>query len=112
VGADLHFEGASNPRRGRVDSCSKILFQYNARREPLTFELLLLVVSSCSSGDVAISQPPATLERPGSKDAMDIVEAAAIGNFEVGGGHYSGVDGALPASVAEIDHLMQDSAAA
>jgi len=45
VGADLHFEGASNPRRGRVDSSSKILFQYQARREPLTCDILVAATS-------------------------------------------------------------------
>lgn len=40
VAADLRFEGASNQRRGRADACSKILFQYLARRQPITIDQL------------------------------------------------------------------------
>ena len=35
--ADLHYEGVANQRRGGADSLTKIIFQYNARREPITF---------------------------------------------------------------------------
>lgn len=40
VGADLRYESAHS-RRGRADTISKILFQYLARREPLTLQALL-----------------------------------------------------------------------
>lgn len=38
--ADLQFEGFANQRRGRADSISKILFQYNARRGLINFNKL------------------------------------------------------------------------
>jgi snurportin-1 len=41
VGADLRYEGSAHTRRGRADIISKILFQYLARREPLTLQTLL-----------------------------------------------------------------------
>lgn len=41
VGADLQYEGGAHSRRGRADTISKILFQYLARREPLTLQTLL-----------------------------------------------------------------------
>eukprot|EP00891_Asterochloris_glomerata_P005970 jgi/Astpho2/5970/fgenesh1_pm.00080_%23_39_t len=41
TGADLKYEGLANQRRGRADVISKILFQYMARRSPITVEHLL-----------------------------------------------------------------------
>ena len=41
VSADIKYIGAANQRRGGADSFTKILFQYQARRAPLTFEELL-----------------------------------------------------------------------
>jgi snurportin-1 len=41
VGADLRYEGSAHSRRGRADTISKVLFQYLARREPLTLQTLL-----------------------------------------------------------------------
>ena len=41
VGADLHYVGVANQRRGRSDSLSKILFQMLARTQPLTIEALM-----------------------------------------------------------------------
>lgn len=40
TGADLKFVGAANQRRGRADACSKVLFQYMARRNPISFAQL------------------------------------------------------------------------
>ncbi|KAI7835612.1 hypothetical protein COHA_010489 [Chlorella ohadii] len=40
VGADLHFAGPANQRRGRADSASKILFQHAARTQPITLQQL------------------------------------------------------------------------
>ncbi len=65
IGADLHFEGYANPRRGRVDSSSKIIFQYKARREPLTFDDLVACSNSstcmvmdegCQSADLIMEE--------------------------------------------------------
>ena len=41
MAADLQYEGAAHSRRGRADTCSKIMFQYLARRQPVSLELLL-----------------------------------------------------------------------
>jgi hypothetical protein len=41
AGADLRYEGPGNQRRGRADTFSKIMFQYNARRQPITLEALM-----------------------------------------------------------------------
>lgn len=49
VGADLHFEGPANQRRGRADSLSKIMFQHQARTCPTTLQQLL---------EVAAASPP------------------------------------------------------
>ena len=41
LGADLVYEGLANQRRGHgADAVTKILFQYNARRNPITVEEL------------------------------------------------------------------------
>jgi snurportin-1 len=50
VGADLIFKGAANSRRGRADTLTKMLFQYSARRQPITFEDLMTAAASGSNG--------------------------------------------------------------
>jgi snurportin-1 len=47
IAADLLYEGIANQRRGSgADSVTKILFQYYARREPITIEEIGAAVSS------------------------------------------------------------------
>ncbi|KAL3143993.1 hypothetical protein ABBQ32_003801 [Trebouxia sp. C0010 RCD-2024] len=41
LGADLKYVGVANQRRGRADACSKVLFQYMARRQPISFAEIL-----------------------------------------------------------------------
>jgi len=41
VAADLQYEGGAHARRGRADTVSKILFQYLARLQPVTLQMLL-----------------------------------------------------------------------
>eukprot|EP00882_Tetradesmus_deserticola_P007875 GHRQ01008289.1.p1 GENE.GHRQ01008289.1~~GHRQ01008289.1.p1 ORF type:complete len:253 (+),score=91.54 GHRQ01008289.1:440-1198(+) len=41
AGADLAYEGPANQRRGRADVFSKVLFQWQARRQPLQLDALL-----------------------------------------------------------------------
>jgi snurportin-1 len=41
AGADLAYEGPANQRRGRADSLSKVVFQWQARRAPLRLPQLL-----------------------------------------------------------------------
>ncbi|WIA09803.1 hypothetical protein OEZ85_009178 [Tetradesmus obliquus] len=41
AGADLAYEGPANQRRGRADVYTKVLFQWQARRQPLQLEALL-----------------------------------------------------------------------
>jgi len=53
VGADLIFKGAANSRRGRADTLTKMLFQYSARRQPITFEDLMTAAASGGSGGEA-----------------------------------------------------------
>lgn len=63
VGADLHFAGPANQRRGRADSISKILFQHLARTQPISLQQLqAAAAASCEpavgaqgSGDMAAS---------------------------------------------------------
>ena len=50
MGADLHFLGPANQRRGRADSLSKIVFQHLARNQPITLEQLLEVAAVASDG--------------------------------------------------------------
>lgn len=40
-GADLAYEGPANQRRGRPDQLSKIVFQWQARRQPLRLAQLI-----------------------------------------------------------------------
>ena len=50
VAADLAYEGIANQRRGSgADSMTKILFQYYARREPITIEEIAAAVSPSPS---------------------------------------------------------------
>jgi snurportin-1 len=46
VAADLVYEGIANQRRGGADTMTKILFQYYARREPITVEEIGSAVES------------------------------------------------------------------
>lgn len=46
AGADLHYDGPANQRRGRADTLSKILFQLLARTQPITLEALLQVAAA------------------------------------------------------------------
>lgn len=51
VGADLHYEGLANQRRGRADAFSKIMFQYSVRRQPITLEDVLESIQRPSMED-------------------------------------------------------------
>ncbi|GIL69574.1 hypothetical protein Vretifemale_497 [Volvox reticuliferus] len=46
AGADLHYEGPANQRRGRADSFSKVLFQRLARTAPITVSMLAAAVTA------------------------------------------------------------------
>ncbi|KAG1677386.1 hypothetical protein FOA52_010766 [Chlamydomonas sp. UWO 241] len=50
AGADLRYEGPGNQRRGRADTFSKIMFQYNARRQTITIEALMQCASHPALG--------------------------------------------------------------
>ena len=63
VAADLMYEGLANQRRGYgADSATKILFQYYARREPIT------VKEIC---DAVTEQAYAGASRPGIGEGAD-----------------------------------------
>jgi snurportin-1 len=51
VGADLHFRGPAGSRRGRADSLSKVLFQYLARRSPISLERLVAESAAGMGGE-------------------------------------------------------------
>ncbi|KXZ49130.1 hypothetical protein GPECTOR_23g59 [Gonium pectorale] len=53
AGADLHYEGPGQQRRGRADAFSKILFQRMARTAPLTAEALAEAVAVEEAAGVA-----------------------------------------------------------
>jgi snurportin-1 len=46
AGADLAYEGPANQRRGRADVYSKVLFQWQARRQPLLLNVLLAAAAA------------------------------------------------------------------
>eukprot|EP00775_Hariotina_reticulata_P010599 gene10599-10756_t len=52
AGADLAYEGPANQRRGRADLMSKIVFQWQARRNPMTL-LKLVTAASAAAGTLS-----------------------------------------------------------
>jgi hypothetical protein len=59
AGADLHYEGPANQRRGRADLISKVMFQYNARRQPVAVQELLEVAAAGGAGAGAMAEDAA-----------------------------------------------------
>eukprot|EP00897_Mesotaenium_endlicherianum_P004247 jgi/Mesen1/3850/ME000207S02868 len=53
VAADLHYRGPANQRRGGSDTLSKILFQYAARHNPLTFAELEAAALASTHDNIA-----------------------------------------------------------
>lgn len=51
AGADLAYEGPANQRRGRADLISKVLFQWQARRQPLRLGALLKAATAGEQQD-------------------------------------------------------------
>lgn len=50
VGADLHFAGPANQRRGAADTISKLVFQFLARTQPITLDALqAAAAASCTA---------------------------------------------------------------
>eukprot|EP00878_Enallax_costatus_P019259 GHUV01020315.1.p1 GENE.GHUV01020315.1~~GHUV01020315.1.p1 ORF type:complete len:152 (+),score=36.50 GHUV01020315.1:257-712(+) len=49
AGADLAYEGPANQRRGRADLISKIMFQWQARRQPLQLEALIAAAAAAAA---------------------------------------------------------------
>lgn len=54
AGADLAYEGPANQRRGRADQFSKILFQWQARRQPL--QLADLTAAAAAATDAGVEE--------------------------------------------------------
>jgi snurportin-1 len=53
VGADLGYAGPANQRRGRADQFSKVVFQWQARRQPvLLADLQAAAAAGAASGGV------------------------------------------------------------
>ncbi|CAM6102318.1 unnamed protein product [Calypogeia fissa] len=56
VVADIQFQGVASRSRPGADSCTKVLFQYAARRDPLTImDLVAAVDSSDAEGDMRMA---------------------------------------------------------
>ena len=49
AGADLAYEGPANQRRGRADQYSKIVFQWQARRQPLQLSDLMAAAAAAAA---------------------------------------------------------------
>lgn len=69
AGADLAYEGPANQRRGRADLISKIMFQWQARRNPSRLDALL-----------AASRASVELPAIGGGASMELADAAAVGS--------------------------------
>lgn len=61
AGADMAYEGPTNQRRGRADLISKVLFQWQARRGPVTLQALVTAAAG-GGGDTAAAAQPAGAE--------------------------------------------------
>jgi len=75
AGADLSYEGPANQHRGRADQYSKVLFQWQARRQPIR---LADLVAASAAGEMEAGSD-------GSKD-LDMgpsVAAATAGAAEM-----------------------------
>lgn len=59
AGADLAYEGPANQRRGRADLISKIMFQWQARKQPLQLDALIAAAAA------GVPQEAAQLLEPG-----------------------------------------------
>lgn len=66
AGADLSYEGPANQRRGRADQYSKVLFQWQARRQPIR---LADLVAASAAGEME--------EGGGGSDGLDVGPSAA-----------------------------------
>jgi snurportin-1 len=54
AGADLAYKGPANQRRGRADQYSKIVFQWQARRQPLRLaDLMTAAAAAAAAADGA-----------------------------------------------------------
>ncbi|PSC69269.1 snurportin-1 [Micractinium conductrix] len=69
VGADLHFAGPANQRRGRADSASKILFQHLARTQPVTLAALQAAAAASEAAAAAAAEGGALGDKMGSGDS-------------------------------------------
>jgi hypothetical protein len=65
AGADLAYEGPANQRRGRADIYSKVLFQWQARRQPVQLNALL---AAATAGQLEQGE---TQQQPNSSMADD-----------------------------------------
>jgi snurportin-1 len=73
VGADLHFAGPANQRRGRADSISKILFQHLARTQPITLEQL----TAAAAASAAAAAEAASAAAAAAAGSAGLLRAAA-----------------------------------
>ena len=69
MGADLHFAGPANQRRGRADSASKILFQHLARTQPVTLAALQAAAAASEAAAAAAAEGGALGDKMGSGDS-------------------------------------------
>lgn len=96
MGADLHFSGPANQRRGRADSISKIVFQHLARTQPITLQQLqAAAAASCeAAGGGGIG------DKMGSCDSS-VLLAGSMSVVSADGGGSMAVD--RPSDGIEVD---------
>lgn len=93
MGADLHFAGPANQRRGRADTISKIVFQHLARTQPITLAALqeAAAASCAAAGEGGL----------GSGDSMAAeVAVGRLGTSHMSAGLGSELEGTAGASMA------------
>ncbi|KAL4439876.1 hypothetical protein ABPG75_002877 [Micractinium tetrahymenae] len=92
TGADLHFAGPANQRRGRADSISKIIFQFLARTQPITLQQLAAAAAAAGGGGIG--------DKMGSCDSSALV-AGSMSVVSADGGGSMAVD--RPSDGIEVD---------
>lgn len=101
VGADLHFAGPANQRRGRADSISKIVFQHLARTQPITLQQLqAAAAASCEAAGGTVAGGGGIGNKMGSCDSS-VLMAGSMSVVSADGGASMAVD--RPSDGIEVD---------
>jgi snurportin-1 len=117
AGADLHFSGPANQRRGRADTLSKIVFQHLARTRPISIDQLLeaAAASETAAASAAAAAGPGLGDRMGSGDSASLLAGGSL-TAGVGGGAMSvaseaggGGGSSMALEAGETDGIEVDS---